>query len=510
MFSRKHIRWNLSILLAAGVLATWAILGLAGNASAAPPPGKGGKDRTPPAAVDDLTVVGDPTSSTIALEWTATGDDGTSGTAYRYDIRYLADVPITEQNWDTATQASNEPTPQPSGSPETYEVTGLSQQTTYYVALKVRDEANNWSGISNVPSATTAAAQPGEWVFEVIDSEGDVGFYSALAYDLSGGPAIAYLGPRIGYAAGTPVYLLKLARWDPDPSPGGTWTTEVVDQCLSRRVDLASDPNTDSWSIAYIGMSSKPARRQFRLAQGNGSSWDIQIIGNTDGHPSLAYSPDGRSRSVFGHLHAISDMALERAIWSWDDVAGEWSFDGYEIVDPDLEHHYPWASAAYDAQGNPAIAYSDSTVSGWDTLKFAQRDASGWIIETVETGGSSGAHVSLAYDPTTDYPSIAHWGPSGFRFSQWNGTEWVHETVDEDWGPSLVYDASGTAFISYAGPGLLKLTHWNGNEWEIEIVQDNTGGVRTSLALDASGNPSLSYYDPPADDLKFARKLPQP
>ncbi len=34
-------------------------------------------------------------------------------------------------------------------------VPGLPSCTTYYFALKTRDEAGNWSGISNLPNATT-------------------------------------------------------------------------------------------------------------------------------------------------------------------------------------------------------------------------------------------------------------------------------------------------------------------------------------------------------------------
>ncbi len=44
-------------------------------------------DMSPPAAVSNLTV--SPTILGVTLTFTASGDDGTSGTATRYDIRYL-------------------------------------------------------------------------------------------------------------------------------------------------------------------------------------------------------------------------------------------------------------------------------------------------------------------------------------------------------------------------------------------------------------------------------------
>ena len=46
-----------------------------------------GKDKTPPARITDLAVT-DTSSGSVTLRWTATGDDGSVGTASEYDIRY--------------------------------------------------------------------------------------------------------------------------------------------------------------------------------------------------------------------------------------------------------------------------------------------------------------------------------------------------------------------------------------------------------------------------------------
>lgn len=106
-----------------------------------------------PGVVADLQVT-DFTSTSATLAWTAPGDDSTVGTASQYDIRYSMS-PITEANWNAASQASNEPTPQTAGSSESFTVTGLDPSTTYYFALKTADEVPNLSGLSNVDSVTT-------------------------------------------------------------------------------------------------------------------------------------------------------------------------------------------------------------------------------------------------------------------------------------------------------------------------------------------------------------------
>jgi len=110
-------------------------------------------DNIPPSEVNDLAA-SNRTFDSMDLTWTATGDDAGSETASFYDIRYSTSE-ITDANWDMATHVSGEPKPQPSGSTETYTVTGLSDITLYYFAIKVLDNVGNPSGLSNVVSETT-------------------------------------------------------------------------------------------------------------------------------------------------------------------------------------------------------------------------------------------------------------------------------------------------------------------------------------------------------------------
>ncbi|MBD3400803.1 MAG: T9SS type A sorting domain-containing protein [Candidatus Coatesbacteria bacterium] len=89
--------------------------------------------------------------------------------------------------------------------------------------------------------------------------------------------------------------------------------------------------------------------------------------------------------------------------------------------------------------------------------------------------------------------------------------DWHIETVDSGgsvgWFTSLALDAGGNPHISYydATNEDLKYAYWNGASWELETV-DSTGdvGYYTSLALDFSGNPCISYYDYDNYDLKYA------
>ncbi len=100
-------------------------------------------------------AVSTPTSVTLA--WTAPGDDSTTGTATLYDVRYSTS-PLSAANFALAYAAAGAPTPSPSGSPESMLVAGLSPETAYWFAIRTRDDAGNWSGISNIVQWTTPAA----------------------------------------------------------------------------------------------------------------------------------------------------------------------------------------------------------------------------------------------------------------------------------------------------------------------------------------------------------------
>ncbi|HET9950526.1 MAG TPA: hypothetical protein VFS09_01900 [Candidatus Eisenbacteria bacterium] len=94
------------------------------------------------------------TGVSATLLWTAPGDDGLSGRATRYDIRYSPNAisgTDTLSWWNGATVVNTSgKVPVASGQLDSMVVTGLTSGVRYYAIVRTADEVPNWSPYSNV------------------------------------------------------------------------------------------------------------------------------------------------------------------------------------------------------------------------------------------------------------------------------------------------------------------------------------------------------------------------
>ncbi|HAH08158.1 MAG TPA: hypothetical protein DCM05_16810 [Elusimicrobia bacterium] len=108
-------------------------------------------DTTPPAAVTDLAAVST-AAGQAELRWTAPGDDGLSGRAAAYLVRYSTAGPLTPSNFSGARSLSA-PAPASPGSAEAFVVYGLESGKLTHFAVRGKDEAGNLSPYFNSASA---------------------------------------------------------------------------------------------------------------------------------------------------------------------------------------------------------------------------------------------------------------------------------------------------------------------------------------------------------------------
>ncbi len=110
----------------------------------------------PPTTVTDLSVA-NTTWTTMGLHWTA-ANVSTAGLVVNYYLIKYSTSPINKDNFDSVTSQTFYSSGDPAGTGETYALSGLRLNTTYYAAIKAFDDFGSASNISNVVSGKTKAA----------------------------------------------------------------------------------------------------------------------------------------------------------------------------------------------------------------------------------------------------------------------------------------------------------------------------------------------------------------
>ncbi|HEU0036494.1 MAG TPA: CFI-box-CTERM domain-containing protein [Kofleriaceae bacterium] len=113
-------------------------------------------DLAPPASPGSLQAT-DVTGSRVTLAFIAPGDDGNVGQATRYEIRYLANAPLTADNFDAAVPVNARLTPSTSGAEQTFQIDGLLPETEYNIGIRAIDDCRN-PGPLAIVSVQTADA----------------------------------------------------------------------------------------------------------------------------------------------------------------------------------------------------------------------------------------------------------------------------------------------------------------------------------------------------------------
>jgi hypothetical protein len=166
-----------------------------------------------------------------------------------------------------------------------------------------------------------------------------------------------------------------------------------------------------------------------------------------------------------------------------------------------------------DENDYPHISYYDY-MNG--DLKYCFWNGNYWEIQVVDSMGDVGRYTSIALD-SNNHSHISYYDHSNgdLKYCYWNGDYWNITTIDEIGKVGLFncialdnYDYPHISYVDYDNI-FLKYAFWNGNEWIIETVDENVGlgeyfSDTTSIAIDDSNNPHISYCNRGNHDLKYA------
>ncbi|MCE9576471.1 MAG: lamin tail domain-containing protein [Deltaproteobacteria bacterium] len=112
-----------------------------------------GGDLTAPAPISDLHAT-EAHAASVTVAWTAPGDDGATGTAAAYELRWSTS-PIDAASFPAATAVATAP-PAKAGSPQTLTIALPPAVGTIWIAVRARDEVGNVGALSNIVEIASA------------------------------------------------------------------------------------------------------------------------------------------------------------------------------------------------------------------------------------------------------------------------------------------------------------------------------------------------------------------
>jgi hypothetical protein len=342
-----------------------------------------------------------------------------------------------------------------------------------------------------------------------LDTLGDVGSYTSLVLDGSGFPVISYYDVTNGD--------LKLVRCGDATCGAGNVFRSVdtagdVGQYTSLVLDASgfpvisySDVTNGDLKVVHCGDATCGAGNVFRSLDTVGYVGRYtSLVLDGSGFPVISYYDltNGDLRMV----HCGDPTCGVGNVFRTLDTAGDVGF---------------FTSLVLDASGLPVISYHDGTNGDLKVVRCGDATCgAGNVFRSVDTVGEVGWYTSLALDGS-GYPVISYRDNTNLDLKVVRcgdatcGAGNVFRSVDTVGNvggqTSLVLDGSGFPVISYS----------DGTNGDLKVVRcgdatcgagnvfrsvDSAGdvGLYTSLVLDGSGFPVISYYDLANGDLKVA------
>jgi len=317
-----------------------------------------------------------------------------------------------------------------------------------------------------------ATNQSGEWAYEIVDEDGDVGHYSAVAVDTDGRVHIAY-NLEVSRDSIAARYAVQTAKG---------WDVQTVETAS----DVGAFPAiaVDGSGVVYVTYNDLN-NGEIHLSRNTGASWEVSVL--TDSRPSGRAS--GLAIDSENQLHVVYRAENTSKGIQLNYLSGDWGSLTTEVVD-DSSSIGDSVALTVDDNDQPHIAYYNSGTAG---TMYATLEDKAWAVEELGEGypvyikARSANQVVISLGNIGVYAKLA---------------EWSREYIDRGYAVgdnALAVDDTGTlhvAFLDVTSQSLMYASNFGGT-WNVETLLSAIGGETETLdmVLDADGACHISYYN---------------
>lgn len=387
----------------------------------------------------------------------------------------------------------------------------------------------------------------GQWQFADIDD-----FPSSMAYAGMPSPSLA-INPQGGWGVayyvedsdnimiGTIKYAFGI---------GLSFQKEVVKEDVSvsaqgvHRLNLKFSPQ----GVPCIAFLRGILDEQLCLAIKHGSNWDINVVLDSNNHPSLssewpffritggislAFDSQGRAVIAYGGFFTNGNVTKDKEVMqvvyfsqSPEGVRIE-TIDSFEQSSTDnLQFTYP--SVALDSQGNIGVSYIRGIYMGGTSyneydlqVNFAMFNGNSWEISTVEHLTMPVYYTFLVFDrqnnPCIAYDVGDYPGEQTIHFARKIGSIWNISTISgsPSFGPEatdLAIDNNNIPYLSYSTSGEILLAQYTGEMPEVVPTEPQlslaTDGITVNLFwTTTSGAEGYTLFYAPYPDASYVGSI---
>jgi hypothetical protein len=468
----------------------------------------------------------------IRLTWTAPAADG-GGTVTAYEVRRSASA-INDGNWASATVCSGYPnplTPKAPTSTETFTVTGLDRNTTYYFAVKSSGcDPALWSATANSVSATTRQSDldvSDWWLYQIYYNSGDgttntvyqienvraVNQTATVNYNDMINPPAAFTSYTYSPCAiidesideyKTSCTVTARQRKVYTYVTGFMVPTNAVNHMQDNELYVAADDPT-----LWLDVNQLPRAFSTTLGMGDGDIPTHQLFSYRDSAKPATTMQAPNTNDGYPFILAETDWPQ----WLWQDSIG--TYIGQ--ADIEMQKGYLWHVSSFNTGYNVANASTPAATGTfdvtylWATNTYLQSFSSGSVTGGVKTPDADKLHIWYS-EEVHSYFGYENWGlvnyeskdfgKSGFTVTDKTGAMDVSITITNilDYATSfnillLIMDTNAATSAPTSCTGSNNAVYLNGKTVfpDVHTIASINSAIKNTGTLNPGASTTLTW-----------------